>query len=142
MSDKNINDDSFIGTWVLDPTQSDYKFGMPPKSGTYQFEPDGDGLKVTVVWESADKQSFEIAYFGFPDEDNPAIADTLSMTWVDANTLDSTTKKDGRVILYARRVLSEADTVMTITQPGPTPDGQQYHNISVYKKQRGNIGGL
>ena len=105
------------------------------------MEPENEGVKVTMIWKTAEDQSVVMSYFGIPDgkdypyEDNPALADAMSMTRVDAHTLDSTTKKDGQVILYARRMLSEGGTVMTVTQSGPTPDGGQYSNVSVYNKQ-------
>jgi hypothetical protein len=141
MTDYNYDNDPFIGTWVLDPAQSKYELGTPPKSGTYILEPDGEGLKISMTWETAEGQNVEVSYFGIPDgknypyEDNPAVVDAMSMTRVDVNTLDSTAQKDGQVILYARRVLSEGGTVMTVTQSGLTPDGGQYSNVSAYNKQ-------
>lgn len=141
MTDKTLDNDPFIGTWVLDPIQSKYQFGTPPTSGTYILEVENESLKITMAWETAEGQQVEMSYFGIPDgniypyKDNPAVADAMSMTRVDRQTLDSTALKGGQVILYARRVLSRAGTVMTVTQSGPAPDGGQYSNISVYNKQ-------
>ena len=140
MKNKLSASSRFLGTWKLDPTQSRYEFGTPPQSGLYRIEPDGDELKFSVEWVGDDGKSYQISFSGIPDGkdyayENPAIADTVSFTQVDKTTLDSTSKKDDRVILHANRVLSEDGTEMTITQSGTTPDGKSYSNIAVYYKQ-------
>lgn len=48
--------DAFYSTWKLDPARSEYESGAPPQSGTYHLEPDGNGVKVTMEWVTADGQ--------------------------------------------------------------------------------------
>ena len=66
--------------------------------------------------------------------DNPAIADAICYTVVDQFTLDSTAKMHGRVVAYARRVLSQDGKTMTVTQSGAKPDGSHFENVSVYRR--------
>lgn len=131
-------DDPFVGIWTLDPDESDYQFGEPPASGTYTLEADGDAYNVTMIWTTVDGKPMEASYSSVPDGmeypyDSPAV-DTVSMTRVDAYTLDSASKKDGQVIAYARRELSDDRQSMTITQSGTTPEGDPFANVSVYRK--------
>lgn len=131
--------DPFLGLWRLDPTQSQYQFGSPPKQGTYLLELEGEGIKVTMAWETAENQQLQQVYHSIPDgKDYPyesPVVDAISMTRIDANTLDTTAKKEGKVIAHGRRVLSPDSQTMTITQSGYTPDGTWYNNLSVYHKQ-------
>jgi len=140
MENQLSKSDQFIGTWKLDPTQSQYEFGTPPQSGLYCIEPDGDELKFSADWVGGDGKSYQISFSGIPDGkdypyENPALADTLSLTQVDKTRLDSTSKKDGHVILHASRVLSADVTEMTVTQSGTAPTGNPCSNVSVYYKQ-------
>ncbi len=132
--------DPFIGTWKLDPSQNRYEAGSPPQNGLYIIEPLGEGYRITMKWTTPEGQSVESAYESIPDGqeypyDKPAIADAISMTRVDARTLDSQSKKGGQVIAYARRVLSEDGQTMSITQSGTKPDGTRFSNKSVYHRQ-------
>lgn len=134
-----MSEDRFKGTWEMQPEHNHYQLGDPPAQGTYIIgdNPDGDGYLVTMKWTTQDGQNVEMRYTAIPDGvdypyENPAIADTVSMTRVDENTLDSDTKKDGQVGAYARRVLSADGNTMTITQSGKTPDGGSFDNVSVY----------
>jgi hypothetical protein len=134
------NEDPFVGQWLLDPPQSRYELGEPPASGRYHIQPDGDGYLVTMEWETPEGERHKASYRSVPDGidypyENPAVAETVSMTRVDERTLDSTSKKGGQIIAHARRVLSLDGRTMTVTQSGLTPDGTRFANLSVYKKQ-------
>ena len=140
MEKQTSKSSQFFGTWKLDPTQSQYEFGAPPQSGIYKIEPDGNKLIFSIDWVADDGKSYQLTYSGIPDGkdyayENPAIVDAMSLTQVDESRLDSTSKKDGHVILHASRVLSENRTEMIVTQSGTTPDGKPYSNVSVYFKQ-------
>lgn len=133
-------DNLFIGKWQLDPTKSDYEHGFPPQSGTYIITSEGNGLKFAMAWTGVDGKSFEMAYHAIPDGvdypyENPQVADTLSLTLVDDHTLDSDSKKGGKVSTHGRRSLSPDGQTMTIVQSGTTAEGQPYRNLSVYERQ-------
>lgn len=133
-------DDAFLGTWVLQPAQSQYAFGQPPKTGTYQVSALGHQYRMDIHWTDASDNPFETAYQSTPDgvvypfEGSPAV-DAVCTTRVDERTLDSVSYKGDVEVAHARRVLSEDGQSMTVTQSGITPQGNTFHNISVYKKQ-------
>jgi hypothetical protein len=131
-------DDPFYGVWRFDPTQANYQYGMPPVSGLYTLEPDGERVKVTMEWVAADNQRHKAVYTSIPDgKDYPyqSSGDTVAMTRVADVVLDSTTKRNGQVVAHARRVLSVDNQSMTITMGGYDNKGEWYENESVYQRQ-------
>jgi hypothetical protein len=134
--------DAFIGTWELDPTQSDYQFGMPPQTGLYRIAPgtNGSGYMISMTWTNAQGHESYAAYTAMPDGvqyayENSDMADTISMTRLDDRTLDTAIYKDGNCIAYSVRFLSDDEQTMTIIQSGFAPDGSQFDNRSVYVRQ-------
>ena len=131
--------DAFCGTWRLRADQSRYEQGKPPREGVYWIERDGDWLLFSARWVSADGRRLEMSFAGRPDGqphpyEDPAVADTVTTTLVDARTLDTTADKDGRVAAHGRRVLSPDGRVMTVTQSGTAPDGTPFANVSIYDR--------
>lgn len=133
------DEDKFVGLWKLKPEQSNYQFGAPPANGCYRIARHERGYLISMEWQTAEGDSHEMSYESVPDGqdhvyENPAIADTVSMTRVDERTLDSASKKDGVVTAHARRVLSESGQEMVVSQSGHTPDGRPFTNLSVYER--------
>lgn len=134
--------DPFIGTWELDPAQSDYQLGTPPQTGLYRIAPgaDGTGYMISMTWTDAQGRESYAAYTAMPDGvqyayENTEVADFISMTRLDERTLDSAIYKDGKRIAYSVRVLSEDGQTMMISQTGFAPDGSPFDNRSVYVRQ-------
>jgi len=131
---------NFVGKWELDPSQSDYEFGRPPAQGTYTIIYDGRQLHFIMDWKNEAGQSFQQIVEGVPDgvdyayDGNPDFADTICYTLVDGSTLDSTAKKNGQVVAYARRVLEAGGERMRIVQSGKTPEGEPFENRSLYRR--------
>jgi len=130
--------DAFLGTWQLDPEGNDYQFGDPPQSGLYIIEEKGDGYLVTMKWTTVDGNDMEMDYEGVPDGEQHATpaegVDTMSMTRVDAKTLDSSAYVGELRVAYARRELSADNNTMTVTQTGKSPSGDEFANVSVYHR--------
>lgn len=135
--------EGFLGIWTLNPARSKYELGQPPQAGTYILEPDGDGLKVSMKWVDANNNEHSQVYRGIPDgkhypyTENPAV-DAMTMTLIDAKTLDTSALKEGQIVSYARRVLSDDGATMTITMSGKTPQGTEYTNLAIYEKLNPN----
>lgn len=131
--------DYFIGVWILDSDQSDYQVGEPPKTGKYTIEAEGSSYNVTMAWTTQHDDVMSASYVSVPDgkkhayEDSDAV-DFVRMTRVDEKTLDSESFKNENRIAWARRVLSDDNNIMTITQSGYLPDGSKFNNVSVYKR--------
>lgn len=141
MSESKVQQASaFFGVWTLNREASQYAQGEPPHDASYALEPDDDAIKVTMAWMGADGQPKHQVYTGVPDGvvypyDGGDVVDAISMTLLDEHTLDSDSRKDGKVIAHARRILSEDGLTMTITMRSFLPDGREIDNIAVYEKQ-------
>lgn len=129
----------FLGKWTLNREKSAYQLGQPPKVGSYNIEAEGKGLKVTMEWTALDDKDYSMVYHSIPDgkqypySENPAV-DAMMMEQVDALTLDTSAYKDGQVVSYARRQVSEDGRTMTIIMTGKTPSGEDYKNLAIYEK--------
>ena len=61
--------------------------------------------------------------------------DTIALKRIDPNTVELTTKKDGKVVSKGKRVVSKDGKVMTITSKGTNAKGEATNNVAVYDKQ-------
>lgn len=144
MSDTTPSIERFLGIWDLDTDASAYELGAPPARGTYQLvmEENAEPGQVAVVmdWTDTAGKDFHLVYFMTPDgqdhpyADSPAV-DAVATTLVDAQTLDTVSKKDGQVVARGLRELSEDGMMMKVTQSGKTPDGGAFQNIAFYLKR-------
>lgn len=131
---------NFLGTWLLDPTQSRYELGNPPASGTYTIKQDGTKLRFLMAWTDVAGEAHTAHFDGIPDGkqyplEETAVADAVRLTLENAHTLVSTAYRAGQLILHAQRTLSEDGSTMTVVQSGNTPDGP-YANLSVYRREQ------
>ena len=132
--------DSLVGTWVLNVAKSKYTPGPPPKDQTTIFEVAGRGLKVTTTGtDSAGKPTmtaYTANYDGkdYPVTGNPAW-DMVSLKRINANTVEYTRKKAGKVVQTATSVISKDGKTRTITSTGVNAQGQKIHNVGVYDKK-------
>jgi hypothetical protein len=139
MTHSQAGSDPFIGVWLLQPEQSHYTFGQAPQSGRYIIESTDHGYLVTMEWVDPDGQDTRIQYEAVPDgkeyPDASGMADSVSMTRVDAQTLDSEARSGGQAISHARRILSDDGQEMTVIQSNITPSGKALSNRAVYRRQ-------
>jgi hypothetical protein len=134
--------DSHIGTWKLNVTKSTFNPGPGYKSETRTYTPTADGYKFEGERVNPDgstpKYGFTVKYDNkdYPvTGKDPGGADTIAVKLVDANNIESTSKK-GRDVLYTSKVeVSQDGKVMTITTKGKNPDGEPFDNIQVYDRQ-------
>lgn len=131
--------DPFLGIWQLIPEKSSYEHGDPPIEGQYTIEIHGDGYLMTMQWETYYGAWSEMSYTAVPDSqdhhyDDPNIADTISMTRINLQTLDSDAKKGSRIVAHAHRTLSHDLREMTVVQSGSLPEGGTFKNLSVYRR--------
>jgi hypothetical protein len=133
--------DNNVGTWKLNLAKSKYSPGPAPKSQTLKIEAWGDdGLKYTADGVGADGKpthaEFQAKYDGkdYPFKGNPD-ADMLSYKRIDANTLEATTKLNGKSTIAANVVVSADGKTRTVTQTGTNAQGQALNVTSVYERQ-------
>jgi hypothetical protein len=129
-------DNPFIGTWKLNLAKSKYDPGPPPKSQTIKIEPwESDGVKVSVDGIDAQGNTTHNEYSAKYDGKDYAVKgntnwDIVALKRSDANTVEGTNKKAGKVVRTYRQVVSKDGKSRTTTElTGQT------HNITVYDKQ-------
>jgi hypothetical protein len=133
--------DNSLGTWKLNLEKSKYSPGPPTiKSLTSVREASDGGVKVTSTGEQADgtpiNSSYTAKYDGKEYPVTGAPWDSIAIKQVNANTLTTTTKKNGGSYhATARTVISKDGKTMTTTVKGTNAEGKAFNNTLVYDKQ-------
>lgn len=129
-----------MGTWKLNEAKSKFASNSPGKNNTVVYSADGDKIKVTVDGtDKAGKATHNEWTGNFDGKDYPLVgdsmADTRSYKQVDANTLELTNKKDGKLTVTGRIVMSADGKTRTVTTTSVDADGKKTENVAVYDKQ-------
>jgi len=132
--------DPFVGTWKMNPAKSKYTPGPAPKSITSIYEAAGKGYKISVTNEAASN----ITQYGYTTNadgtdskvtENNLNANTIATRQIDAHTLESVSKRSGKVTMTQRNVVAADGKSRTVTTTGTDPQGQKVHNVAVFEKQ-------
>lgn len=132
--------ENWLGTWKLNPAKSKYSPGTMPKSPTVKWESTADGIKHTFDGVDAEGNPMhgeyvtrydgkEVPYPGNPD------ADTASATRIDDNSYEAVSKKDGKVTITAKVVVSKDGKTLTVTRTGKDAKGETVNQTAVYDRQ-------
>lgn len=133
--------DPLIGVWKLNLTKSKFDPGPPRRSENVTIELYGsDGIKTTADVVDAEGKSFILVSEGrFDGKEFPvkgdANADTYVMKRIDANTIERTSKKAGKVTITLRRSVSRDGKIQTVTTSGNTVEGKPLNNILIFDRQ-------
>ena len=133
--------DPFAGTWKLNSAKTKYSPGPPPKNLTVKYEATADGVKVTSEGVNAEGKPVATTYTATYDGKDAAVTgtgapyDTIALKRIDPNTVETTTKKDGKVLSKGKRVVSKDGKVLTVTTKGTNAKGEATDNVAVYDKQ-------
>ncbi len=127
----------FLGTWIMDPDESEYDQGDPPKSGTYRIEDDSGLLIFTMNWIDADGTSHSESFSGIPNGKpirlrESGLVDELVLFFETPRKLVSEARRGGLTIMKAARTLSDDGTSLTIDQVVHVLDDQTFVNTSIY----------
>jgi hypothetical protein len=132
--------DQQSGTWKMDPAKSTYSPGPAAKSITLKIESDGDNIKYSSDGIDATGNPTHVEYTAkydgkdYPVTGSPS-SDTVALERIDSNTVQSTMKKDGQVVMTVTSVVSKDGKTRTSTFKGKNAKGQDVNNIVVYNKQ-------
>lgn len=133
--------DPQIGNWKLNVAKSTFSPGPAPKSGTTKIEAAGAGAKLIVDQTTADGTArhweFTANYDGkdVPIVGNNSDADTVARTRVNANTVETISKKAGKVVTTQQSTVSADGKTRTVTTKGVNAAGKPVNNIAVYERQ-------
>jgi hypothetical protein len=128
-----------LGTWKLNEAKSKLSAGLP-KNTTVSYEAVGDKIKATVDGVDGKGNPTHNEWTGkFDGKDYPVTGDPNSdaraYKTVNARTLDLTVKKDGKVTMTGKIVVSADGKSRTLTASGTDSAGKKITSTSVYDKQ-------
>jgi hypothetical protein len=134
------SDDPVLGTWKLNVAKSEFTPGPGWQSQirVYQATPEG----VTVTWTGVDAkgEKMQVSYtYAYDGRDYPMLGsasyDTLNAVRIDARTVRSEEKRDGKTVGIAVRTISPDGKVLTITDEGTNKKGQRFSQLLVFDRQ-------
>jgi hypothetical protein len=132
--------DPQVGTWTLNVAKSTYSPGPALKSGTTRIEAAGMGTKVVVDQVMGDGAvrhwEFTNNYDGkdSPITGNNPDADMVARTHVNATTVQTIAKKNGKVTTTQTSAVSADGKTRTVTTKGMNAAGQTVNNVAIYEK--------
>jgi hypothetical protein len=128
-----------LGTWKLNEAKSKFPAGAV-KNNTVAYEAVGDSVKTTVDGTDGDGKPTHNEWTGkFDGKDysliGDAAADTRSYKKIDDRTIELVNKKDGKVTLSGRIVVSADGKSRTLTMSGTDAKGKKIKYTAVFDKQ-------
>jgi ribosomal protein S30 len=132
--------DPVLGTWALNVAQSKYSLGPAPKSLTRTYTAAAKGYKFSSKGVDAEGKptatEFTAAFDGkfHPVTGNPSV-DSIMVKRIDANTVEATQTKAGKLVSQTTRVVSKDGKTLTSTAKGKNAAGKSYTNVEVYDKR-------
>ena len=132
--------DSLSGTWKMNPEKSKYSPGPAPKDLTVVVESDENNYKLDATGTDGDGKPTHVQYTAkFDGKDYPATGnanfDAVSLKRIDANTIETLQKKEGKVVMTVTTKVAEDGKTRTSTWHGKNADGKNVHNVVVFDKQ-------
>jgi len=131
--------DPQLGTWKLNEAKSKIMPGTLRNTRVVCSSMFSE-VKVTSDGIDANGKPVHVEWSGkFDGKDYPvtgnANSDTRSYTKVNDRTQTTINKKNGRVTVAGRIVISADGKSRTVTVTGTTPKGKRFKNVAVYDKQ-------
>ena len=131
--------DPHSGTWTLSTDKSKYTPGPAPKSQNTVYTVTAQGIKMTSTQvNAAGTQTTEFSA-NFDGKDVPvkgnADYDMTTAKRVNANTIEFTRKKGGKVVQTATSVVAADGKTRTVTTTGVNAAGQKINNVAVFAKK-------
>lgn len=133
--------DPQAGTWKMNLEKSKFVSGGPsPKGETVVIEEIEGGIKVASTGVNPDGPPGHFEYTAkydgkdYPMTGSPA-ADAVVLRRIDARTIETIRKKDGKVVTRNTTVISEDGKTRTNTFYGKNAKGEPITWIAVFDKQ-------
>ena len=133
--------DPMLGIWKLNLEKSKYDAVPAPKSRTVTWAAqEGGMMKLTIDQIDAKGQSTRTEWAGkFDGKEYPAtgsaVLDTLSVKRIDALTVEFTQKKEGKVVVIAKGVISKDGKTHTSVWNSADEKGKPQSWTVVHEKQ-------
>jgi hypothetical protein len=132
--------DQHSGTWKMNPAKSMYNPGPPAKSVTLTIVSDENGYKINAEGIGGDGNPTHVEYSAKFDGKDYTVtgvpgADMVSVKRIDSNTVESTIKAGGQVVMTVRSTVSKDGKTRTSVFKGKDAQGRDVNNVVVYDKQ-------
>jgi len=131
--------DPVTGNWILNTSKSSGT-GPMPKSETRTYAPTENGVLLEWTRVGADGKTSNVkTTFGYDGKDYQITGsddfDALNAKRIDANTIESTQKKAGKVVGTTKRTVSADGKTLTLESKMTTADGKTVNMTMVYDKK-------
>ena len=128
-----------MGTWKLNEAKSKIAPGIT-KNTSVICEASGDSVKVTVDGVDPDGKPAHNEWTGKFDGKDYAVtgdptSDMRSYKQINDHNLNLIVKKDGKVTVTGKIVVSKDGKTRTVMIKGTDPNGKKFSSTSVYDKQ-------
>jgi hypothetical protein len=129
-----------LGTWKLNIAKSTFTPGPGWRSQTRTYRAAPRGVSVNWTGVGASGEAMNVSFISRLDgKDYPMVGsanyDTLNAVQVDAFTVKSEEKRDGKVVGIALRRVSKDGKVLTITDEGTNRKGEKFSQVLVFDRQ-------
>jgi hypothetical protein len=133
-------DDPVMGTWKLNVARSKFTPGPGWQSQVRVYAATPTGISVTWTGVDAGGETMRVSYaYAYDGRDYPmagsASYDTLNAVRIDARTVRSEEKRDGKTGGIAVRTVSRDGKVLTITDKGTSRKGLAFSQLLVFDRQ-------
>lgn len=120
-----VPNDLFAGEWTQDPSKTRLRQGLALK-----IEADGtEGVRFSGEFSYSAR--FDGKEYDLKNSNN----DTVTLTLVDAHTVDSIYRRDDQIAQRDRWVVSADGQQMTLTTTGMLETGQRVRETLIFRKQ-------
>lgn len=130
--------DPFLGTWKRNPAKSKSSSGEAIQPGTTTIEALPDGYRIssdrvpTPFILHLNGKDYKDDTKGFAQTTG---ADTSSARRINNRAIETTFKRNGKVVGTIGREVSVDDQVLTSTMHGVNTKGEKVHNVTVSERQ-------
>ncbi len=129
--------DQLAGTQIAE--KSKYSPGPPPKSLTVVVESDENNYQIDATGTVTESRSRSSTVRNLTERTISATgianADTALVKRIDAITVETMQKKDGKVVMTVTTKVSKDGNTWTSTWCGKNAEGKDVHNVVVFDKK-------
>jgi len=131
---------SVLGSWKLNLAKSKFTPGPGWQSQIRVYQATPAGVSVSWTGTDAGGATMHVSYtYKYDGQDYPMLGsasyDTLNAVPIDAWTVRSEEKRDGKTVGVAVRTVSRDGKTLTITDEGTNRKGQPFSQILVFDRQ-------
>jgi hypothetical protein len=131
--------ESLEGSWLLNVEKSTFKVAPGPRGQTRTYSMHDGVERLVARGVSWDKKPtlvrYEARYDGKDYDITGSLGgDNISLRRSDANTTESSQKRNGKVAIVATRTVSADGKTLTVVSKGTTAEGQEIDSTLIFER--------